>query len=238
MTTGVILLNTELNREPGELLISDEVAHGLGPGPVFVSFGLEEVYPIANEPRNDVDVLLGDASLFARSGGVRSETYDWGVRVRPEKGTFELALRLHQPPRRTTLRLRWYAWKAEELPSPQPPGQGGVLVGLDPGVSRIKPGESVSFTPVFEAGRALPCEFAVEGRHSGSITREGRYTAPECAGLFTVSAQVKGNPKERAQSYIIVTREGAPQSDGTGAGQDGQPDGALSAAQGQSHGGG
>lgn len=216
MTTGVVLLNTETNREPGHVLVSDEVAHGLGPGPVYVSFGVEELYPVVNEDRNDTDVLLGDPSLFAREGGSRGTEYDWGVRVRPEKGTFEMALRLREPPRRTTLRLRWYAWMPEELP--HPPDQGGILVGLDPGVLRLRPGESACFTPVFMEGNDLPCEFSVEGRNSGSVTRDGRYTAPERAGLFTVCVQVKGKPKERARAFAIVTREGSEQSAGQNGG--------------------
>lgn len=216
MTTGVVFLDTALNMEQGRVIVSDEISHELGPGPVFVSFGIEELYPAVNKDHNDTDVLLGDTSLFAREGGVRGAGYDWGVRIRPEKGTFELALRLREPPRRTTLRVRWYAWMPDE--PPRPVNRGGTLVSLDPGVSHVKPGETVSFTPVFEAGRALPCEFTVEGRLSGRITREGRYTAPERVGLFTVCAQVKGDPKQRVKSYVIVDRDEAGRTDEKGAG--------------------
>lgn len=216
MTTGVVFLDTALNMEQGRVIVSDEIAHGLGPGPVFVSFGIEELYPAVNKDHNDTDVLLGDSSLFAREGGARGADYDWGVRIRPEKGTFELALRLREPPRRTTLRVRWYAWMPDELP--RPVSRGGTLVSLDPGVSHVKPGETISFTPVFEAGRALPCEFTVEGRLSGRITREGRYTAPERVGLFTVCAQVKGDPKQRVKSFVIVDRDAAGGTDEKGAG--------------------
>jgi len=216
MTTGVVFLDTALDMERGRVIVSDEISHELGPGPVFVSFGIEELYPSVNKDHNDTDVLLGDTSLFAREGGVRGAGYDWGVRIRPEKGTFELALRLHEPPRRTTLRVRWYAWMPDELP--RPASQGGVLVSLNPGVSHVKPGETISFTPVFEAGRALPCEFTVEGRLSGRITREGRYTAPERVGLFTVCAQVKGDPKRRVKSFVIVDRDETGQAGDKGAG--------------------
>lgn len=41
MTTGAIQLNTGMNQKAGSLLTSEEITHGLGPGAVYIEFGIE-----------------------------------------------------------------------------------------------------------------------------------------------------------------------------------------------------
>jgi len=202
MTTGIVVLNSGIHAEEGGVLSSEEIVHGLGPGSVFVEFGIENRYPVVNDTRNDTDLLLGDASLFTQASGSFNAGFDRGVRVHPEKGTFELAVRLKGSLRQPSLRLRWFAWRADSAPKPET--AAGTLVRLEPDVIRVGPGESVRFTPVFSSGTPAVCDFFVEGRRSGSVTREGRYTAPEHAGLFMVHAQVQGRSEERASAFVIV----------------------------------
>lgn len=202
MTTGTVTLKAGLDMEAGRVLYSEELAHGLGPGPVLMEFGLENVYPVANDQRNRTDLLLGDASLFAQPGGTYDAPLERGVRVHPDKGTFELAVRLKGRLRQTALRLRWFAWSPEEmLPPPEPAGR---LLRLKPDMLRVGPGEAVQFTPVFAEGGLAPCEFSVEGRRSGSVTRDGVYTAPDRPGLYMVCARGSGGAEDRAAAFVIV----------------------------------
>lgn len=202
MTTGTVTLKAGLDMEAGRVLYSEELAHGLGPGPVLMEFGVENVYPVANIPQNRTDLLLGDVSLFAQPGGTYDAPIERGVRIHPDKGTFELAVRLKGRLRQTALRLRWFAWRPEEaLPPPEPPGK---LLRLKPDMLRVAPGEAVQFTPVFAEGAPAPCEFSVEGRRSGSVTRDGVYTAPDRPGLYMVCARGSGGAEDRAAAFIIV----------------------------------
>lgn len=204
MSTGVTVLNTGLHMAKGSILYSGETAHGLGPGNVFVAFGVENVYPVANDERNRTDLLLGDVSLFTQASGSYDADFDRGVRLHPEKGTFELAVRLRSAPRQATLRLRWYAWLAEEARQTREPA--GTLLRLEPDVIRVKPGENVQFSPVFSGGRQAPCVFSVEGRRSGSVTRDGVYTAPDRDGLFMVQARAESGGQ--ASAFVIVGEDG------------------------------
>ncbi len=203
-STGTVVLNTGLHMGDGKILLSDELCHGLGLGTVFVDFGVENVYPVANDERNRTDLLLGDVSLFEQASGTYDAGFDRGVRLHPDKGTFELALRLKGALWQSSVRLRWFAWRPESGEQAQTGQPLGELLRLEPDLLHVKPGESVHFTPIFAAGAAAPCDFFTEGRQSGAITRDGLYTAPERKGLFQIRAQVRGRPEERAEAFVIV----------------------------------
>lgn len=209
MTTGVVTLQAGLHPQEGKILCSHEIAHELGPGTVYVDFGIENVYPAVNMDRNSTDLLLGDASLFVQAGGSYPCRFDKGVRLHPDKGTFELALRLNGKLYQANLRLRWFAWRPQES-IPQPASKG-ALIRLEPDVIYAKPGDTIHFAPVFD-GDGLPCEFFVPEKRAGLITRDGLYTAPDREGLYQVCAQIQARPETKVSAFVIVRaqEEGSP----------------------------
>lgn len=202
MATGTVVLNAGLHLQAGNILCSDEIAHGLGPGTVFIEFGIENVYPAVGIDRNYTDLLLGDASLFDQASGTYDCGFDRGVHIHPEKGTFELAVRLKGELRQTSLRLRWFAWRAQECTARRSPV--GTLLRLEPDVARVVPGAAVNFVPVFEHGAGTPCDFLIPDKQSGLITPNGIYTAPQKDGLYQVCAQIKDMPETRVNAFVIV----------------------------------
>ena len=205
MTTGSLVLNAGGHMKAGSILTSAEITHGLGPGMVYVEFGIEHIYPVANSESNRTDLLLGDVSLFEQASGSYDKDFNRGIRVHPDKGTFELAVRPLADLRQSSLRLRWFAWRsAGEVQAAEP---GGILRRLEPDVIHVKPGATVAFTPVFSGGPGYTCDFYVEGKRNGVITRDGVFTAPDRECLCQVYAQVRGKPEERASAFIIVEME-------------------------------
>lgn len=202
MATGTVTLNAGLHLQEGTILRSGEIEHELGPGTVFIEFGVEHIYPAVGIDRNYTDLLLGDVSLFDQASGTYDRNLDRGVRLHPEKGTFELAVRLNDELRQSSLRLRWFAWRAEEQMTHKPPA--GALLRLEPDVARVTPGTAVNFVPVFERGMAAPCDFLIPDKQSGLITPNGIYTAPKKDGLYQVCAQVKDMPETRVNAFVIV----------------------------------
>lgn len=202
MTTGTVTLNTGMYKRAGGVLRSDEIAHDLGLGTVYVEFGIENEYPAVNMAQNRTDLLLGDVSLFEQASGTYDYTIDRGVRIHPDKGTFELAVRPRGEIRQSFLRLRWFAWRPDTLV--ERPVRAGTLLRLAPDVITVKPGDVVDFVPVFSGGAASPCDFFVEGRRGGIITRDGVYTAPDRPGLYQVTAQTQDRPEESAHGFVIV----------------------------------
>lgn len=202
MTTGTVVLSTGMHKRAGDLLQTDEIAHGLGLGTVYIEFGIENVYPAVNVDQNRTDLLLGDVSLFEQASGTYDCTFDRGVRIHPDKGTFELALRPHGELRQSSVRLRWFAWRPDELVERKV--NTGSLIRLVPDVITVEPGAAITFAPVFSGGTGLLCDFFVEGKHAGVITQDGVYTAPDKPGLYQVYAQTKGRVEERAHGFVLV----------------------------------
>lgn len=214
MATGIVTLTAGLHLQEGNILCSDEIAHELGPGTVFVEFGIENLYPAAGVDRNYTDLLLGDASLFSQASGTYDCGFDRGVRIHPEKGTFELAVRLKGELRQTSLRLRWFAWSTQEHTAHSLPA--GTLLRLEPDVIHAEPGATVNFLPVFAGGAGSPCDFLIPDKQSGLITPNGIYTAPQKDGLYQICAQIKDMPETRVNAFVIVRAhmEGAEYADG------------------------
>lgn len=205
MTTGVVTLPVGLHLDEEQVLHSGEIVHDLGLGTVYVDFGVESVYPTADLARNCTDLLLGDASLFALPGGSYSAGIQRGVLVHPDRGTFEMALRVPGELPQAALQLRWFAWRPRERIVA--PVQASHLIGLEPNVLYAEPGAVIHFTPVF-AGEPLPCEFFVPSRQAGLVTRDGLYTAPRRAGLYQVCARLREGTQSKVSAFVIV-RAGA-----------------------------
>ena len=175
--------------------------HRLGPGSVYVDFGIEHIYPSVQADRNSTDLLFGDVSLFVQSSGSYEQNLDKGIRIHPDKGTFELAVRIKEPLHQSALHLRWFAWRTEE--EVEQPITNYKLIRLEPSVAYVKPGEVIHFVPIFEEGN-MPCEFFVPEKQAGLITRDGIYTAPEREGLYQVCAQILEKPETRISAFVIV----------------------------------
>lgn len=201
MTTGVVTLQAGLHLQAGKILYSNEIIHNLGPGSVYVDFGVEHVYPSAQKDRNSTDLLLGDVSLFVQASGSYEQNLEKGVRIHPDKGTFELAVRTKGDLHQSALRLRWFAWRTEEVVAEQM--ADCKLLRLEPNIAYIKPGEIIHFVPIFDQGN-LPCDFSVPEKQAGLITKDGIYTAPEHEGLYQVCAQIRERPETRISAFVIV----------------------------------
>lgn len=80
--------------------------------------------------------------MFLQAGGSYERNLDRDVRGHPDQGTFEMALRLKEELRQTSLRLLWFAWRPEETAAPQE--EGGQLKELEPTVLHAKPGAGAS----------------------------------------------------------------------------------------------
>lgn len=213
MTTGVVTISPNLTPKKEEVLYSGEIVHGLGPGTVYADFGVEQRYPAVNLHRNNTELLLGDPSLFPQHGSDFFQTPDRGIRLHPEKGTFELALRIHGPAPQTALRLRWFAWRPEDQEIPQP--EPGQLLRLEPNISYAEPGGQVCFVPVFR-GADQPCDFFLPQGQSGAVTQDGFYTAPQREGLYQLCAQIQNRPETKVSAFVIVRAKDGEKDHGTG----------------------
>lgn len=202
MTTGIVTLTTGMHQSEENILYSEEIEHMLGPGVVFIEFGVENLYPSVNLRKNCTDLLLGDVSLFEQASGSFEQALSYGVRIHPDKGTFELAVRPHGRLQQSSLRLRWFAWRPDEAVAQ--PQEIGTLIQLQPDVIHVTPGTVINFVPIFSSKMSQPCDFFVTDKQGGTITRDGVYTAPMNEGLFSISAYARSRPNEQVNAFVIV----------------------------------
>lgn len=195
----------DLPLHPGNrdvIFYTDETPHGLGLGQVYMDFGLENTIPAVNLREHETDVLLGEPSLFAQASGTYDCPIERGIRLHPQRGTFELAVRPRGELRQEVLHLRWHAWRAGPE---QPPLQAtGTLLRLEPDLIRVKPGERVLFVPVFTGGGGGPCTFYVTSPRDGQVDRDGAYTAPQQPGVCQVWAKTCTGMVQQACAFVLV----------------------------------
>ncbi|UFJ38945.1 hypothetical protein LOK74_12705 [Brevibacillus humidisoli] len=91
--------------------VSEEIAHGLGPGQVFVSVGLEEVESdvISDILDQTQRTYYGDLEAFDDEFCSRLSGVSLGVVVYPRRGTFRIGLKTNSLTEPMVVRVRWWA---------------------------------------------------------------------------------------------------------------------------------
>lgn len=114
VSTGTIDFNVGEASLLGKSIISDELEHGLGKGPVYVQVGIEESEDLgfAKEER----IYYGDSQVFTKSEFEAAQNvYLIGSVVYPERGTFRVGARLEAFRKNKNIRVRWWAYKASNI---------------------------------------------------------------------------------------------------------------------------
>jgi len=115
MTTGITDIETEENPRAGKSYFSDEIEHGLGPGPVLIIAGVEESSEeeVVEISHHSEQIFFGAYEVFHKSPydslGPRVAI---GTVVYPQKGTFRIGIK-SQRSKLGKVRLRWWAYKSE-----------------------------------------------------------------------------------------------------------------------------
>ncbi|MGN1180549.1 MAG: hypothetical protein ACI4SD_04975 [Suilimivivens sp.] len=191
----------------GKTFYSEEIMHGLGEGPVYV----EIAYEFLNKENGNLkeEIIFGDGELFA-SGETEEKQMqiDCGIKVLPERGTFIVAVRPKNKMIRTSLRVRWYACRAEDTGkniSKLKDKQGMIIISPD--TITTTPKGIVQIQPKFVNMPSEACSYEVLDQAGGKIDNNGIYTAPTSEGVYEVKVSCISTPEIFAHAYIIVSAE-------------------------------
>ncbi|MGN0402437.1 MAG: hypothetical protein ACI4HQ_09295 [Acetatifactor sp.] len=205
--TGAFDLSIGNAGETGKTYYSEEIMHGLGEGPVYV----EIAYEILNKEKGNLkeEIVFGDGELFAAGEAEEKQMQiSYGVKVLPERGTFIVAVRPKNKTMRTSLRIRWYACKAEDTGkniSRLKEKQGMILISPD--TITTTPKGIVQIQPKFVNMAQEACSYEVLDQAGGKIDNNGIYTAPTAEGVYEVKVSCISAPEIFAHAYIIVSAE-------------------------------
>ncbi|MTV50365.1 hypothetical protein GJ688_15450 [Heliobacillus mobilis] len=120
--TGRVNIPLETEKRGGDkwfvvterIIYSDEIAHGLGKGEIWLQVGLEDAAEITEkeETRAERRMYFGTPGLFANSiYDSPLQTVSTGIVAFPERGTFVIAVKVPAALNREVISLRWWAYK-------------------------------------------------------------------------------------------------------------------------------
>lgn len=110
IATGTIDFNITETSILGKSIISEEIEHGLGLGPVYIQVGVEEAQDAGfmKEER----IYYGDSQAFLKSEfEAEQNVYLIGSVVFPERGTFRVGVRLEAFKKSKSIRIRWWGYR-------------------------------------------------------------------------------------------------------------------------------
>ncbi|MCI9447253.1 MAG: hypothetical protein HFH36_07620 [Lachnospiraceae bacterium] len=178
----------------GEVLYSDEIVHGLGFGPVTIELS----YEVDNGFAGDSHMMFGDASLFQSQSGF---TASLGAKLEPAQGTFEIGMRIVKNGNAKRVRVHWTALR-NEVQKPQSAKKKHIFI--QPDNPNVFVGESVVFTAVLEGFSDDRLKWKVKDNNGGTISKNGKYTAPETPGIYHITVSSSAYPKVQASTFVVV----------------------------------
>ncbi|MCI8782329.1 MAG: hypothetical protein HFG83_06210 [Dorea sp.] len=182
------------NMRPGEILYSDDIVHGLGFGSVTILLG----YEVDDDFEEDTQMLYGDASLFESVHGFAGSL---GAKLEPAEGTFEIGLKILKNDGARQVRVHWTALR-NEIRKPESAKKKHIFI--QPDNPNVFVGDSVVFTAVLEGFTDERLKWTVRDPEGGTIDKNGKYTAPETAGIFHITVSSMAYPKVQASTFVVV----------------------------------
>ncbi|MCI8991420.1 MAG: hypothetical protein HFG80_01640 [Eubacterium sp.] len=178
----------------GEVLYSEQIYHGLGLCPVMIELGYEAEYADSQS----TETVFGDASVFqnAKPGFLAS----LGAKLELSEGAFVIGMRVQRNDTAQKVRVRWSAVKNPEA------GEAvqKKRLFIQPDIPNLHVGETMTFTTVTEGFEEERIKWTVKDQDGGTIDKNGKYTAPETAGVYRISAASTAYPDIAASTFVVV----------------------------------
>lgn len=205
--TGMCEIPLEPGMRRGQVVYSDEIIHGLGPGAVYVTVGAEY---FADDPKLGAvarSTIYGNAELF-RSEQIPTVPAETAVKVMNDRGSFMVAARLLENSNQVTLPLRWVAVLL--------PGSGeenmvekltGKSIAAVQSTVVLAPRESHFFNVRFNNMEPCTLTYELTEKDSGEITSDGIYTAPGREGVFEIRISCAEMPLISTYAYAVVGKQ-------------------------------
>ena len=186
ITSGICVISLGIGGKAGEKYFSGEIVHGLGLGRMKISLSL------------DIDGFqyAGSAEIF---DDVKLKA-ELASKVNCERGSFMIGIRLLEPSVLESVQVRWVA---ERIPDEEVQGREAHIRVL-PDKPEMKVMQSRYFRTETENLEGMTILWEVCTPNGGSVTRDGRYTAPDTEGIYEVAAFCQEMPSIRNSVFVIV----------------------------------
>ena len=210
-SSGVFEMSLGTGGEAGKVYFSDEIMHGLGNGPVYVEIGVEYISKDAATKSDKESIIVGDGSIFASDNTLTEEKVfqmDQAIKILPDRGTFVVGVRPKVKMGKIGLRIRWYAFKPEDLEKRvyNIKEQKGCIM-IQPDTIVLPPKGSVHINPVFINMPEEALSYTLLDPEGGKVDNNGVYTAPAQEGVYEIKVTALSNPDIFTHAFIIVSQK-------------------------------
>ena len=186
IASGVCTISLGIGGKAGEKYFSGEIVHGLGLGKMHISLSLYMdgfQYGGSSEIFDDMKLKAEVAS-----------------KVNCERGSFMIGIRLLEPSVLENVKVQWVA---ERIPDEEIPEREAHIRVL-PDKPEMKVMQTRYFRTETENLEGMTILWEVCTPNGGSVTRDGRYTAPDTEGIYEVAAFCQEMPNIRNSVFVIV----------------------------------
>ncbi|MFI3227517.1 MAG: hypothetical protein R3Y09_08920 [Clostridia bacterium] len=180
---GTVEIPLKFPAKTGNINYSHEVFHNLGEGPFMVDFSVQE---------KDV-IFTGDSGIFAD----RKIKANFEIKQDTKKASFIFGTKLLENTTENSIFIR-YAVKKEPTSSQVDKKKLYIVPSkLEIGIRESYYLEAITNV----SGTVL---WSVTGENSGSISKDGTYTAPNTPGVYEVVATLEQSESMKASLFIVV----------------------------------
>lgn len=207
ISSGTLEIPLGRNAREGEIRYSGEIAHGLGPGRVYVDVGYYSLSGDARLGTNQQSTIYGNPELFSSWSNVLADV-ETAVKVLDEKGTFVVAARLLKPVDYLVLSFQWVAIRfpsGDEIALTEDYYDKSISVNTPTVI--LGPKESHFFSVRFNNMKKCSITYELPNPGSGEISSDGIYTAPSKDGVYEIRIYCTDMPVICTYAYAIVKKK-------------------------------
>ncbi|MFA7468009.1 MAG: hypothetical protein WCY82_07060 [Desulfotomaculaceae bacterium] len=195
IATGTVILDLGIGGQEGQRFFSNEIAHGLGLGPVFISLG--EAYTTSD----DSQLIFGNPEVFENERDMVIANVELAAKVNVAKGTFVIGARVVTPTNARKLRVSWMATRdAQENVR----HLENKRIFIKPDMANVEVRESCYFEAIFVNVADKRVKWSVKEGVGGTIDANGMYTAPNVPGVYEIIAASPAYPELKASTFVVV----------------------------------
>ncbi len=207
ISSGTLEVPLGRNAREGDIRYSGEIAHGLGPGNVYVQIGYDYVSDDPSLGANQKSVIYGNPALFSQRNNIFADV-ETGIKVLNEKGSFVVAAKLLRNVDYLVLSFRWVAIRfpsGDDLEITEDYYDKSISVDTPTVIMGTK--ESHFFGVRFNNMKACSITYELTNPGSGEISSDGIYTAPSKEGVYEIRIYCTDMPVICTYAYAIVKKK-------------------------------
>lgn len=207
IASGTLEIPLGRNAREGDIRYSGEIAHGLGPGNVYVEIGYDYVSDDPEMGANQKSTIYGNPGLFSHQNNILADV-ETGVKVLNEKGSFVVAARLLRNVDYLVLTFRWVAIRfpsGDDIELTEDYYDKSISVDTPTVIMGTK--ESHFFGVRFNNMKACSITYELTNPGSGEISSDGIYTAPSKEGVYEIRIYCTDMPVICTYAYAIVKKK-------------------------------